>query len=99
VKVIRLACLWAGLVALFRGDWAAMGHQWWDSSTYNHILMVPAILVWLVSQRLPELLRLVALWRGGLMMGALLVWALGALAGVAQVTQIAAVAMLIAACL
>lgn len=98
--VIRLACLWAGLVALFRGDWAAMGHQWWDSSTYNHILMVPAILVWLVSQRLPELLRLpVALWRGGLWMmgGALLLWALGALAGVAQVTQIAAVAMLIAA--
>lgn len=98
--LIRLALVWAGLMAAFWRDWAAMGHQWWDSSTYNHILMVPAILVWLVAQRLPDLFRLpVGLWRGGLwgMAGALLLWALGALASVAQVTQIAAVAMLIAA--
>lgn len=96
----RLALVWVGLIALFWRDWAAMGHQWWDSSTYNHILMVPAILGWLVAQRLPDLLALpVGLWRGGLgLMGAaLLLWALGALASVAQITQIAAVAMLIAA--
>lgn len=98
--LVRLGLVWAGLIGLFRSDWAAMGHQWWDSSTYNHILMVPAILGWLVAQRLPDLLRLpVGLWRGGLWMmaAALLLWALGALASVAQVTQIAAVAMLIAA--
>jgi len=96
----RLGLVWAGLIALFWRDWAAMGHQWWDSSTYNHILMVPAILGWLVAQRLPELLRLpVGMWRGGLglMGGALLLWALGALASVAQITQIAAVAMLMTA--
>jgi hypothetical protein len=71
--------VWAGLIAVFWRDWAAMGHQWWDSSTYNHILMVPAILGWLVAQRLPELFALpVGLWRGGLgLMGAaLLLWAL-----------------------
>lgn len=98
--LIRLGLVWAGLIALFWRDWAAMAHQWWDSSTYNHILMVPAILGWLVAQRLPDLFRLpVGLWRGGLwiMGGALLFWALGALAGVAQITQIGAVAMLAAA--
>ena len=76
--------------------------RWWDSSTYTHILFVPAILVWLVAQRLPDLLRLrpqgwaPALW---LMGGAVLLWALGSLAGFAQVTQIAVVAMLVGSCL
>jgi len=95
----RLGGLWLALIALFWPDWRAMGHQWWDSSTYNHILFVPAILGWLVAQRLPELFRLKPqIWAPGLglMGGAVLLWALGALAGFAQITQAAAVAMLVA---
>ncbi len=96
--LLRLGALWGALILVFLPDWRAMAHQWWDSSTYTHILFVPAILVWLVAQRLPDLLRLrpqgwaPALW---LMGGAVLLWALGALAGFAQVTQIAVVAMLV----
>ena len=97
--LIRLAAVWLGLIALFWPDWRAMAHQWWDSSTYNHILMVPAILGWLVAQRLADLLRVrVQVWAPGLalMAGAVLLWALGALASFAQITQAGAVAMLMA---
>ena len=96
----RLALAWGLLLAVFHADWQAMAHQWWDSSTYHHILLVPLIIGWLVSQRLPALWSLpVALWKPALaLLGAcLLLWVMGALAGVAQVTQGAAVAML-AAC-
>jgi len=98
--LIRLGVVWAALIVLFRADWRAMAHQWWDSSTYNHILLVPVIVGWLVAQRLPDLFRLpVRIWGWGLapMGAAVLVWALGALAGFAQVTQIGAVGMLMAA--
>jgi exosortase A len=98
--LVLLAGLWLGLIALFLADWRAMAHQWWDSSTYNHILFVPAIVGWLVAQRLPDILALPVRvwWPGlGLMAGAVLLWALGAMAGFAQVTQGAAVLMLIAA--
>jgi len=97
--LLRLGAVWLALIAVFWPDWRAMAHQWWDSSTYNHILFVPPILGWLVAQRLPDLWRLpVAAWRPGLglMAGAVLLWALGALAGFAQITQAAAVAMLMA---
>jgi len=98
--LIRLGVVWAALIVLFRADWRAMAHQWWDSSTYNHILLVPVIVGWLVAQRLPDLFRVpVRIWGWGLapMGAAVLVWALGALAGFAQVTQIGAVGMLMAA--
>jgi exosortase A len=97
--LVRLGAVWLGLIALFWPDWRAMAHQWWDSSTYNHILMVPVILGWLVAQRLPDLLRVrVQGWAPGLalMAGAVLLWALGALASFAQITQAGAVAMLMA---
>ncbi|MFX8285812.1 archaeosortase/exosortase family protein, partial [Acinetobacter baumannii] len=51
LPLLRLALAWGALVVVFLPDWRAMAWQWWDSSTYNHILLVPAILVWLVSQR------------------------------------------------
>ncbi|NBC36077.1 exosortase A [Novosphingobium sp. FSY-8] len=98
--LVQLAAVWAGLIALFWPEWRAMAHQWWDSSTYNHILMVPAIVGWLVAQRLPGLFALrAAAWGPGLagLGAALVLWVLGAFAGFAQVTQIAAVAMLMMA--
>lgn len=103
----RSACLatalaWLGLIALFLDDWAAMARQWWNSSTYNHILLVPAILAWLVAQRAPQLARLAPqAWWPGLVVaaGAMLVWVLGAFAGATIARELGAVGMLIAAAL
>lgn len=95
--LIRLGVVWAALVIAFAEDWQAMVRQWWDSSTYNHILLVPAILAWLVAMRLAELRRLVpAVWAPGvLLLGAsVLLWVLGRFAGFNLAQQAGAVAML-----
>ena len=90
----RLAMLWAALVALTAGDWIAMFGQWWDISTYNHILFVPAIIGWLLYQRREELSELVPeAWLPGLLPlgGALLLWMLGTLVGFNSASQLGAV--------
>ena len=43
--LVRLGLVWVALILAFAGDWAMMVRHWWDSSTYNHILLVPPILV------------------------------------------------------
>ncbi|HEX4847583.1 MAG TPA: exosortase A [Novosphingobium sp.] len=93
----HLLLAWLALIAVFHRDWAAMFAQWWDSSTYNHILLVPVIVAWLVWQRLPEVLQLEPrVWRGGLVAFALCVfgWVLGSFADFNLLRQAAAVAML-----
>ncbi|MDE2596173.1 MAG: exosortase A [Sphingomonadales bacterium] len=97
--LLWLALAWAGIVGLFLADWAAMADQWWDSSTYNHVLLVPAILGWLVALRWGQLQRLVPQgWWPGLVLfaGAVLLWVLGSFAGFSLAKQVAVVAMLIA---
>lgn len=96
----RLALAWAGLAALAWADWAEMARQWWDASTYNHILLVPPILFWLVRLRWHELVRLPpsGWWPGlALLGGAMLVWLAGAAAGINLASQLGAVLMLQAA--
>jgi exosortase A len=98
--LLRLALAWAVLVALARRDWAEMAHQWWDISTYNHILLIPPILAWLVRIRWPELSRLTpAAWWPGLaaLLAAALLWLAGSATGINLVSQAGAVAMLMAA--
>lgn len=95
--LVRLTLCWAALFVLFLGDWRAMAGQWWNASTYNHILLVPPILAWLVSLRARELARLTPEgWWPGLAGFALagFAWVLGDLAGLALLTQLAVVAML-----
>lgn len=95
-SLIALGAAWAMLLFACAQDWAEMAGQWWDSSTYNHILLVPPILGWLVAQRWPELRRLTPSgWWPGLVLFALaqLVWVLGAFAGFSLVRQAGAVAM------
>lgn len=92
-----LAAVWAGSIALFASDWAAMVDQWWNISTYNHILLIPAIVGWLAWQRRMELLkRAPQASRWGLLAvaGALLIWLLGAVSGVSLLRQAGAVAVL-----
>ena len=93
---------WLALVAIFLPDWAAMARQWWDISTYNHILLIPVILAWLVWQQAGELAKLepVTWWPGLVLVGgAGLVWLLGAFSGLDLARQLGAVLVLIAASL
>lgn len=93
--LLRLTLAWAALFALFAGDWAEMARQYWDISTYNHILLVPLIIGWLVWQRAGELAQLTprAWWPGlVLVAGSLFVWLLGDISGTATVSHLGLVA-------
>jgi exosortase A len=92
-----LASAWLGLIALFWRDWRDMAAQWWDISTYNHVLLVPAILAWLVALRRRELARLVpqAWWPGLIVVAAAaFLWVLGSFAGLSLARQLGVVVML-----
>lgn len=91
-----LAAGWIGNVVLFASDWKAMFLQWWDSSTYNHILLIPFILGWLVAQRWREVIKVAPHgWWPGLVLfaGAGFFWLLGHFAGLSLVTQLGVVLM------
>lgn len=95
--LVLLGATLLALIALFYRDWADMAGQWWNSSTYNHVLLVPPILAWLAWQRWPELRRLApSPWWPALALfgGAVLLWVLGAFAGFSLFRQAAAVAMI-----
>jgi exosortase A len=96
-SLLLLGAAWLALIALFLDDWQAMAGQWWNTSTYNHILLVPAILAWLVALRRRELAKLVpeAWWPGLIVVaGATFVWVLGSFAGLSLARQLGAVALL-----
>lgn len=91
-----LVVAWLGNVALFASDWQAMFLQWWDSSTYNHVLLIPFILGWLISLRWREVLRIEPqAWWPGLVAfaGAAFLWLLGSFAGLSLATQLGVVLM------
>jgi exosortase A len=95
--LITLAGVWLALIALFHDTWSAMVGQWWSSSTYSHILLVPAILAWLVAIRVDQVAKLTPRgWWPGLFgfAAAALVWLVGTVADLAVVSQAGAVAML-----
>jgi exosortase A len=98
--LLQLALAWGGLALLTRGDWSEMARQWWNSSTCNHILLIPPILAWLVRLRWPELARLrpQAWWPGLAWLSAgLLAWTAGTAASVNLLAQLGAVMLLQAA--
>jgi exosortase A len=95
--LIQLALVWLALIVLFATDWAAMLGQWWNSSTYNYILLVPGIVAWLGWQRCEALLAhapQASRWGLAAVIAALLVWVLGAFAGFSLLRQAGAVALL-----
>ena len=101
-SILLLALSWSALILAFLGDWLAMLGQWWNSSTYNHILLVPAIVGWLIWQRCSAVSQLnPAPWRWGLLAlaAAVVLWVLGAFAGFDLLRQAGAVAMLPASAL
>lgn len=97
MALARLALAWSGLILLFAADWRDMAWQWWNSSAYNHILLVLPILVWLVVLRVRQLVQITpTAWWLGLVpfVGALLLWLLGAFSGLNLARQAGAVMML-----
>ena len=97
VQLATLAAVAAAMLLLFRRDAADMAAIWWSSSTFNHVLLIPPIIAWLVWQRLPELARLrPAAWPGGLAFAGIgaLAWLLGEAGGVALGRQLGLVLML-----
>lgn len=102
LPLARLSLAWLAIFALTLRDWAAMADQWWNISTYNHILFVPPIIGWLVWLRRFELAKLTpsAWWPGlFLLAGGLMLWLLGTLSGVNTASQLGAVVALQAAVL
>jgi len=96
--LIQLGIAVLGLLVLFRDDWATMARQWWNISTYNHVLLVPIIVGWLVWQRRADLAGLTPkAWWPGLVLagGAALFWVLGAFADLTTARQLGVVALLI----
>ena len=82
---------------LFARDAAAMASIWWNSSTFNHCLLILPIIAWLVAQRRAELARLTpaAWWPGLLLAGAgALGWLLGEAGGIAFARHLGLVFML-----
>lgn len=85
----------AAIVAVTAQSWGAMLHQWWNIDTYNHLLLVPFIIAWLVALKEDALAALVPrVFAPGLIgvAGALVLWWAGERAGVNLVAQIGAVA-------
>ncbi len=99
---MQLALVWAVLVVAFLPDWLAMFGQWWNISTYNHVLLVPPILAWLVWLRAPHLAEFrpkPCRWGLAAFSAAVFLWVLGAFAGLNLLRQAGAVAMLPASAL
>jgi exosortase A len=95
--LIALAGAAMVLVVLFAHDAADMVGIWLESSTYNHIVLIPPIIAWLVWQRLPELRRLSpSAWPAGVIVvgGGALAWLLGEAGGVALARHLGLVVVL-----
>jgi exosortase A len=93
----RLAMSCAVILALFWRDAADMVSIWWNSSTFNHCLLIIPILWWLVDQRKAELAKLEPkpwalpmLWIAAAAFG----WLLGEAGGVALARHLGLVMLL-----
>lgn len=95
-----LAFAAAALGLLAGREWSEMAHQWWNIDTYNHLLLLPGIIAWLVYLKLGELARITprAFWPGLLAVcAALAMWGAGRWSGFNLVAHAGAVGMILAA--
>jgi exosortase A len=82
------------LMLVARREWVEMFHQWWDIDTYNHILLVPVIITWLVSLKAGEFARIAPRpWLPGLGLVAagLLIWLVGRITDINLIAHVGAV--------
>lgn len=47
--LVSLGAAAFALLAVTAQSWGEMLHQWWNIDTYNHLLLVPPIIAWLVA--------------------------------------------------
>lgn len=95
-----LALLWMAIAALFMRDIAHMVSIWWGSATYNHILLIPLLIAWLVADRARLVVTLrPSSWLWGVvpLLGALGIWAAGQGTDIALLRHLGVVLMLQAA--
>jgi exosortase A len=87
----------AAILLLFWSDALGMASIWWNSSTYNHCLLLPPIIAWLVWQRWDELSQLTPVsWRPGLLLvsAGAAAWLLGYAGGISLGRHLALILML-----
>ena len=95
--LVVLALLSLATLVLFYRDAVHLVSLWWNSSTFNHCLLIPPIIGWLVWQRVPELRQLEpSAWVAGLVpLGAgASAWLLGEAGGVALARHAGLILML-----
>ncbi len=66
-------------------EWGEMLHQWWNIDTYQHILLVPLITVWLVRLKTEELAKITPrpfVWGLAAVVAGLGLWLLGRASGI-----------------
>lgn len=97
MHLITLAVAYLALCLMFRHDVVDMVSVWWNSSTFNHCLVIPPIIGWLVWHRKDELAQLTPSVSP---LGLVIVgsgafgWLLGEAAGVALARHLGVVLML-----
>ncbi len=82
------------LAAVTAREWGEMIHQWWNIDTYNHILLVPFIVGWLVWVKADELAKVTPRpWGWGLVLviAGLGLWLTGRLTGINLIAHAGAV--------
>lgn len=92
-----LALVAAALLALFHRDALHIVSIWWESSTFNHCMLIVPLIGWLVWQRLPQLRELTPVaWAPGLLLVAAgaFGWLLGVAGGVSFARHASLVVML-----
>ncbi|MFN3863110.1 MAG: exosortase A [Erythrobacter sp.] len=95
-----LAAAVLALVAATAPSWAEMLHQWWNIDTYNHLLLVPFIISWLVMLKTGELAQIAPRpFAPGLLLiaAALALWWAGRASGINLIAHAGAVGALQAA--
>ena len=86
----------AALILLAAREWAEMLHQWWNIDTYNHLLLMPPILAWLVLLKSDELAQIAPRsYAPGLVLvlAALGLWSAGRTLGINLLAHAGAVGM------
>lgn len=88
------------LVMLAAREWSEMFHQWWNIDTYNHIVLIPAVIAWLVWIRRDDLRDVKPRpWLPGLglIVAALGLWLVGRASGINLLAHAGAVGTIQAA--
>ncbi|ALE16585.1 Eight transmembrane protein EpsH [Altererythrobacter epoxidivorans] len=96
----HLALAWLALIVLAAREWGEMLHQWWNIDTYNHILLLPPLIGWLVALRRHDLAKLQPQPSAigfGLLVAALTLWLSGRMTGVNLLAHAGAVGAIMSA--